>query len=117
MHLQRTDGCDNHHSRGNKPGCAALYVKEFLGSEVGSESGFGNRIVTELHCGPCRYNRIAAVRDVGKRSAVNYCRGALKRLDKVRLECIAEKRGHCSRRLQVARRDRLVGIGISDDDT
>ena len=56
------------------------------------------------------------MRDIGKRAAVDEGRDMLKRLHKVRLQCILHKSRHRAFRMDVARRDRGIVIGIADDD-
>ena len=79
---------------GCKPGLAALDVEELLAAEVGAEAGFGHHVVGELERGGGGQHRIAAVRDVGERPAVDEGRRAFQRLHQVRRQRVLEQRGH-----------------------
>ena len=54
--------------------------------------------------------------DVGERPAVHEGGRALERLDEVGLERVFEQRRHGTVGLEVARGDRLVVVGVADDD-
>jgi di/tripeptidase len=71
VHLERADGGDDHRAGGLEAGLAALDVEELLGAEIGAEAGFGHHVVGELERGRGREHRVAAVRDVGERAAVD----------------------------------------------
>ena len=117
VHFQRADSCHHDHSIRDKPRHAAFDIKELFSSEICSEACLGNGIVAELQCHPCGDDRIAAVRDVGKRTAVYKCGGSLKRLHKVRLQRILEQSRHSASRLELTCRNRLIGISVSDNYT
>ena len=83
MHLERADGGDQHHAIGRQAGLAALDVDEFLAAEIGAEAGFGHHIVGELERGGGRHHRVAAMRDVGERPAVDEGGRAFQRLHQI----------------------------------
>ena len=68
--------------------------KKFLGAEIGAETGFGYHIVAELQRGPRRNHRIAAMRDIGERAAMNQRRIVFQRLHQIRRQRVFEQRGH-----------------------
>ena len=74
---------------GLEAGLAALDVEELLGAEIGAEAGLRHHVVGELQRGLGRDHRVAAVRDVGERAAVDERRVVLQRLHQVRLHAPA----------------------------
>ena len=112
MHLQRADGGDQHRAVRRDAGLAALDVEELLAAEVGAEAGFGHDVVGELERGRRRQHRIAAMRDVGERAAVDEGGRAFQRLHQVRRQRLLQQHGHGAVRLEVARAHRLAVAGI-----
>ena len=94
MHLERADGRDDHDAVGLQAGLAALDVEEFLGAEIGAEAGFGHDVVGELERGGGRRHRVAAMRDVGERAAMDEGRRAFQRLHQVRRDRVLQQRRH-----------------------
>ena len=94
----------------------ALDVHEFLGTEIGAESGFRDDVVGQFQRRRCGHYRIAAVRDVRERSAVNECGIVLERLDEVRLQCLLQEDRHGPVGLEVAAIDRRPVPAVADDD-
>ena len=107
---------DDHHRVGPQARLAALDVDELLRAEIGAEAGFGHDVVGELQRGLRRDHRVAAVRDVGERAAVDERRIVLQRLHEVGRERVLEQHGHRAVRLQVARAHRLLVARVADDD-
>ncbi len=101
---------------GCEAGLAALDVEELLAAEIGAEAGFGHDIVGELERGRGGEHRVAAVRDVGERPAVDEGRRAFERLHQVRRQRLLEQHRHRAVRLEVARAHRLAVARIGDDD-
>ncbi len=99
---------------GLQPRLAALDVEEFLRAEIGAEPGFGDDVIGELQRGARRDEGIAAVRDIGERAAVHQRRIALQGLHEIGAQREPEQRRHRARRLEIARRHRLLGPGIGD---
>ena len=93
-----------------------LMSKNFSRAEVGAEAGFGHHVVGELQRGRGGQHRVAAVRDVGERAAVDEGGRAFERLHQVRRERVLQQRGHGAVRLEVAGAHRLAVAGIGDDD-
>ena len=116
VHLERADGGDDHRAVRLQAGLAHLDVEELLAAEVGAEAGFGHHIVGELERGRGRQHRVAAMRDVGERPAVDEGRRAFERLHQVRRQRILEQHGHGAVRLDIAGAHRLPVAGIGDDD-
>ena len=79
---------------GRQPGLAALDVEELLAAEVGAEAGFRHHVVGELERGRGRQHRVAAVRDVGERAAVDEGRRAFQRLHQVGRQRLLEQHRH-----------------------
>ena len=116
VHLQGADRRDDDGGRRLQPGLAALDVEEFLGAEVGAEAGFGHHVIGKLQRRLGRDHRVAAMRDVGERAAVDEGRVVLQRLHEVRLHRVLEQHRHGAVGLEVARADRLLVARVADDD-
>ena len=114
--LQRPHRGHDHRRARPQAGLAALDVDELLRAEVGAEAGLGHHVVRQLQCRARGDHRVAAVRDVGERAAVDEGRVVLERLHQVRRERGLQQRRHGAVRLQVARQDRLVVVPVADDD-
>ena len=116
MQLERPYRGHDHGQAGRQSCLTALDIEELLGSEVGAEAGFGHDIVGQRQRRPRGDHRVAAVRDVGERPAVNQHRIVLERLHQVGLGRILQHRGHGRRRLEIACRHRLAVAGFGHDD-
>ena len=116
VHFERADGGDQHDAGGLEAGLAALDVEELLAAQIGAEARFGHHIVRQLQRRRRGQHRIAAVRDVGERPAMNERRRAFERLHQVGGERVLEERGHGALRLQIAGADRLLVARVADDD-
>ena len=92
---------------GVRPALRHLMSKNFSRAEVGAEAGFGHHVVGELERGRGREHRVAAVRDVGERAAVDEGRRALERLHQVGRERVLQQHRHGAVRLEVAGAHRL----------
>jgi hypothetical protein len=114
--LERADGRDEHHGRGTQPRLAALDVDELLRPEVGAEARLGHDVVRELERGGGGEHRIAAVRDVRERTAVNEGGIVLESLHQIRLQRLLEQHRHRTLRIEVASADRAQVAPVSDDD-
>ena len=116
VHLERAHGRDDHRGVGREAGLAALDVEELLGAEVGAEARLGDHVVGELERGPRGDHRVAAVRDVGERAAVDERRVVLERLHEVRHQRVLEQHGHRAGGLEVGGGHRAALAGVADDD-
>ena len=100
--LHRPHSRDDDGGRGAHAGRAAQDVDELLGSEVGAEPRLGHDVVGEAQRGLRRDRRVAAVRDVGERAAVDERRRVLEGLHEVRRERVAQDRRHRAVGVEVA---------------
>ena len=91
VELQRPDGGHHHDRVGAQAGHPALDVDELLGAEVRPEAGLGDHDVGELERRAGGDHRVAAVRDVGERSAVHEGRRVLEGLHEVGGERVLEQ--------------------------
>ena len=116
VELQRAHG--GHHHRGRRPqaALAALDVDELLGPQVGAEAGLGHHVVGQLQRGARGQHRVAAVRDVGERPAVDEGRVVLQRLHQVGRQRVAQQSGHRALGLQVAGAYGLLITGAGHHD-
>ena len=94
--FKRSYSCDENHRVGRKPCLPALDVKEFFGSEIGSEACLGYSIVAKLKRKLCCSYRVTAVSYICKGTAVNERGCVLYGLDEVGLYRILEQSSHSS---------------------
>ena len=113
--LKCTNGCHQNNSRWSKTSSSALNVQELLGTKVCTKTCLGNNVICKTKSGFCCLNRIAAVSNVGKRTAVNKSRCMLKRLDQVRLNSVFEERCHSALCVDIADGNRLAVIGVGNN--
>ena len=116
VELQRADGGNHHHGRGAEARLAALDVDELLGTEVGTEAGFRDDVVTELQGRLGGEHRVAAVSDVGERATVDEGRAVLERLHEVRLQRFTQQHRHGAVGVQLASTHRLLVAGVTHND-
>ncbi len=95
---------------------AAFDVEEFLGAQIGAEAGFGDDEIDELERGACRHHRVAAMRDIGERPAMDERRIVFERLHQIGRERVLQQRRHRAGRFDVGGADRLAVAGLPDDD-
>ena len=116
VHLQGLDGRHEHHGIGLEIRFAAFDVEELLGAEVSAEARLGHHEVGKLERGARRNERIAAVRDVGERPAVHERGAVLDGLHEVRLQRIAQQRGHRARGAEFPHRHGLLPASVAEHD-
>ena len=109
--------CRHDHGGGRlETGLAALDIEELFRAEIGAEACLGHHIVGELQCRGRRHDRVAAMRDVGERTAMHEGRIVLERLHQIGLHRVLQKHRHRAVALEVARIDRALVAPVSDDD-
>src|SRR3546814_9441157 len=86
MGFQRPHGGEEHRRIWLEPGLAALDVEELLRAQIRAEAGFRHRVVGKLQSRPRRHHRVAAMRDIGERAAMDEGGIAFQRLHQVRSE-------------------------------
>lgn len=116
VHLQRTDGRDDHNRRGSEPALAALDVHEFLPAEIKGESGLRDCEIGMRERHARREHGVAAVRDVCKRSAMHEGGHSFDALHEIRHQRLAEQRHHRAGDAEFLREDRLALWREADDD-
>ena len=107
---------DNDGGGRREAGLAAFDVEEFFRAEIGAEARFGHGVIGEREARGRRDHRIAAMRDIGERAAVDEGRRAFERLHEIRRQRVLEQHGHRASGLQIFGRDRLFVRSIGDDD-
>ncbi len=112
--FQRAHGRDDHRGVRFQAALAALDVDELLGPEIGAESGLGNDVIGELEGALRGDHRVASVRDVRERPAVDERGIVLERLHQVGLERVLQEHRHRPVRLEVLRADRLLIACVAD---
>ena len=116
VHFQRADGCHQHYGVGLQPRLTAFDVQEFFRSEIGAETRLGDRVIAQRHGGFGRDDRIAAVCDVGERSAVDQRGRTFQRLHEVGRERVFQQRRHRADRTDLPGSDRFFVVRIADYD-
>ena len=116
VELQRADGGDEHHGRGAEARLAAFDVDEFLGTEVRTEAGLRDDVVTKLQGRLGGEHRVAAVGDIGERATMDESRAVLERLHEVRLQGFTQQHRHGAIGVQLASAHRLLVAGVAHDD-
>ncbi len=92
--FEGTNGGHKHYGVRRQAGVSAFYVEELFSTKIGAETRFRDDIVCHFKREFGRTNRVTAVSNVCKRSAVNKTGSVFKRLDKVWFDGILEKGGH-----------------------
>ena len=103
--LERAHGGHDHRGAGLEARLAAHDIDELLRAQVGAESGLGHDVVGKLQRGARRDHRVAAVRNVGERTAVDEGRVVLERLHQIGRERRPQQCRHRAVRLELARQD------------
>ena len=104
--------CHNNYGVRNKACFTAFDIKEFLRSQIRSESGLGNYIISKFKCHLCRTHTVASVCYVSKRTSVNNSRCILKCLDYVRFHRIFEEGSHSTGCLDISGCNRIARVII-----
>ena len=110
--LERADGRDEYDAVRSQSGLAALDVHEFLCAEVSAEACLRDGNIAQLECQLGCLHAVAAVRDIGERTAVHQTGRALERLNQVGLDGILHQCRHGALCMQVACVDRLAGVAV-----
>ena len=101
MHLQRTDSGHNNHCRRLQARKTAFYIQEFLSTKVSTEAGLSNHDIcifkSEFSC----HDGVAAMGNVGERTAVNKGRCPLQSLYQIRLNGILKEQGKSTGYIQL----------------
>src|SRR6202041_1444564 len=77
VHFQRANSGDEYNAIGREAGLAAFDIEKLFGAEIRAEARLGDDIVGKLERRGGGEHRVAAVGDVGERTAVNESGGAL----------------------------------------
>ena len=102
MVFQSSHGGHQDHCRGLQPRFAAFDVDEFFSAQVSAKTSFGDHIVGQFHGGGSGDHRVAAVRDVGKRAAMDKGQVVFQGLRDIGGQSVFEQSGHRAMRLQIA---------------
>ena len=111
VHFERAHRGDDHRRRRLQSCLAALDVEEFLRPEVRAEARFGDDVIGELERRSRRHHGVAAVGDIGERTAVHKRGRAFEGLHEIGLERVLEQRRHGARRVEVGGGDRSPVAG------
>ncbi len=97
-------------------GQPALDIHEFLCAQIGAEAGLRDDIIRRFERQPGRTDGVAAVRNVGKRPAVDQAGRFFQRLHEVRLNRILQQHGHRPVGMEHLRRHRFAVRRIGGND-
>ena len=114
--LERANRRHEHDRAGHEIRHAALDIDEFFRAEVCAEARLRHHNVCQTKRRLRGDHRVAAVRDVGERAAVNERGRADERLHEVRAEGVFEQRRRRALRVDISRGHGLVVIGAGDDN-
>src|SRR5260370_26832626 len=81
VHFRGTDGRHDDSGVRPEPSLAAFYIEEFFGSEIGAEPRLGYDVIRQLERRRRRNHRIAAMRNIAERAAMDKGGGAPQPLD------------------------------------
>ena len=116
MHFQRPNGGDDDHRIRGEAGDAAFDVDEFLGAEIGTETGLGDHHIAQMQAEFGGHDGVAAMGDIGEGAAMHQSRGAGEGLHQIGREGIAQQGGHGALGLEVLGGDGGAIAGVADDD-
>src|SRR5260370_23077657 len=94
VHFQGTDGRHDDSGVRPEPSLAAFYIEEFFGSEIGAEPRLGYDVIRQLERRRRRNHRIAAMRNIAERAAMDKGAVALGRLDQAWRHLAPEQSRH-----------------------
>ena len=95
---------------------SAFDVEEFLGTQVGTESGLCHDIVAQAQAQLRCHQRVAAVGDVGERTAVYYCGRVLCGLHQVRLHRVFQQCHDAAGDAQLFHRELAAVLTVAQQD-
>ena len=90
VHFESADCCHDNDCIRSEACKAAFDVEEFFSTEVSTEACFSYGIISHFQSVFCSHYAVAAVSDIGKRTAVNEGRRTFERLYEIRFDCIFE---------------------------
>lgn len=116
MHLERADGGHNDDGIRREPALAALDVQELFRTQVKGESGLRHGVLAAGQGHARGQHGVAAVRDVGERTAVHERRHALQALHQVRVDGVFQDGQHGVRHAELLCVHSLVLRGEAHHD-
>ncbi|KXT85823.1 hypothetical protein STRDD11_00199 [Streptococcus sp. DD11] len=116
VHLKGPNGGYQHDSRRPQARHPALDVNEFFSSQICSKSGFSDRIVGVFEGQLGSQHTVAAVGDIGERSAVDQGRCMLQGLYQVWMDSVFKNGCHSASGFQILSRHWLSGIVVADNN-
>ena len=116
MHLQRLKGNNENGEVWLQTCLAAFDVIEFLCTEICTESCLCNGIVAILKSSSSSHDRIAAMSNVGKRTAMNKCRCSLCCLNQIWLQSIEKESNDTATYTHILYGKWLVILGDAQED-
>ena len=115
IHLHRAHGGDQHNRARRKPCLTAFNLEEFLSPQISAEPCSGHNVIGQLQRRGRGDDRVAAMRNIGKRAAMHKGGIVFEGLDKVGLHRILEQNRHRPIGLDIAAIDGAAISAISHD--
>ena len=116
VHLKCAYGCNDNHRIGLESRITALDIKEFFCAQVPAEACFGNSVIAKLHCHLGSDDRVTAVGDICKGTAVYDSGSSLQSLNQIGLQSVFKQSGHCACGFKIPCGNGLVLIGIAHNN-
>ena len=116
VHLQSLSGSHEHSQLRSDTRLAAFDIIEFLRTQIGAESSFGDDIVTIGHGQTGCQHGVTSVSDIGKRTAVYESRCVLGGLHQIRMQGIFQQHTDGSGHAHILHAERFVVDGSSEQN-
>ena len=116
VHLQPAEGSYEDGERRLEACRATLDVVELLCTEIRTEASLRDRVVGVRQCHAGGEDRVAAMGDVSKRTAVDEGRGMLGRLRQIGLDSVEEEDGDRTRYPEITHGEGLTLLRIAEED-
>ena len=116
MHFKRSHGRDNDCRPRPQAGKTALDIQKLFSAQVSAKACFGYHYIRQFQRILRRHHAIAAMGDIGKRSAMYKGRRMLQRLDHVGFNGVFEQQSQRASHIELRRCHRLIIIRIAHNN-
>ena len=106
--------CGNNHCQTwLKPALTTFNIIKFLCSQIGTEAGFCDNIISKSHRHFCCQNRVTAMGNISKWATMYKCSGTFGSLYQIRMYSIFQQDSNSPCHAQIFYSKRLVIIGVA----